>query len=88
MRIIGTNSARATKASQKLNEIENFISILRKKHSRLNDKYSINIVATFSCLKTSFNFPSCTSSEQETYLYNVKLLDLASILNFKVLIRC
>jgi hypothetical protein len=39
MRIIGTNSARATKASQKLNEIENFISMLRKKHSHLNDKY-------------------------------------------------
>jgi hypothetical protein len=58
--IIGTNSVRATHASQIITQVENVINVIRTHHAHLIHKHDITIVATFPCFNLSKRFPSIT----------------------------
>jgi hypothetical protein len=83
--LIGTNSIRSLPAALVLNQVKDFILLLRNHHPHLVDKASINIVAIFPCRKTSFSFPTYTSLQQNINSYNQGLSTLSNDLNFTIL---
>ena len=85
MLLIGTNSVRILNAAQIINQIRDFIILLRTHHPHLVHKTSIIVVAAFPCRKLSCSFPSYSSLQQNIHDYNVRLLELADSLNFSVL---
>jgi hypothetical protein len=84
MLLVGTNSIRSSRTPIIIDQIENLIHLLRHLHPHLNSKDSINIVATFPCLKTSTFCRSYSSLTDNILLYNTQLLALSTILNFTV----
>jgi hypothetical protein len=82
--LIGTNSIRFSTAAYILNQVKDFILLLRNHHPHLIHKTSINIVATFPCRKTTNSFPTYASFRANIHSYNQQLLTLSNNLNFTV----
>lgn len=82
--LIGTNSIRSSPAAVVINQVKNFVLLLRDQHPHLVDKSSINIVRVFPCRKTSFSFPTCESLQQNIDFYNEQLVSLSHDFNFAI----
>ena len=83
--LIGTNSIRTTFAHEILNQIINFVNVIRSNHPTLTHKTSIIISIPFPCLKTSSKFSSTDSLSNNNHIYTNTLNDLAIEMNFSLI---
>ena len=82
--LIGTNSVRNSLALNIIDQVENFISLVRSHHTHLTRKSTISIVSVFPCSKPSSSFPLNSLLSSNIHNYNQLLKDLSLRKNFSV----
>ena len=82
--LIETNSVRNGLALNIIDQVENFISLLRSHHTHLTRKSTISIVSVFPCFKPSSSFPLTSLLSSNINNYNQLLKDLSLRQNFSV----